>query len=151
MIDINKAHLSTDGNHVTLTMPISKIDEEKRIVSGFATLDNIDRQGDIVTADASQKAFERFRGNVRLMHQPIPAGKVVNFRQDVFFDKENNKQYRGVFVDTYVSKGAQDVWEMVLDGTLTGFSIGGAIKDFEKVYDPSRDSTVRVVKDYDLE
>lgn len=150
MIDINKAHLSTDGNHVTLTMPISKIDEEKRIVSGFATLDNIDRQGDIVTAEASQKAFERFRGNVRLMHQPIPAGKVVNFRQDVFFDKENNKQYRGVFVDTYVSKGAQDVWEMVLDGTLTGFSIGGAIKDFEKVYDPSSDSTVRVVKDYDL-
>lgn len=150
MIDINKAHLSTDGNHVTLTMPISKIDEEKRIVSGFATLDNIDRQGDIVTAEASQKAFERFRGNVRLMHQPIPAGKVVNFRQDVFYDKDTNKQYRGVFVDTYVSKGAQDVWEMVLDGTLTGFSIGGAIKDFEKVYDPSSDATVRVVKDYDL-
>lgn len=150
MIEINKAHLATNGDHVTLTMPISKVDKEKRIVSGFATLDNIDRQGDIITAEASQKAFERFRGNVRLMHQPIPAGKVVNFRQDVFYDKETNKQYRGVFVDTYVSKGAQDVWEMVLDGTLTGFSIGGAIKDFEKVYDPTSDGTVRVVKDYDL-
>jgi uncharacterized protein Yka (UPF0111/DUF47 family) len=150
MIDINKAYLSTDGNNVTLTMPISKIDAEKRIVSGFATLDNVDRQGDIVTADASQKAFERFRGNVRLMHQPIPAGKVVNFRTDSFFDKESNKQYSGVYVDTYISKGAQDVWEMVLDGTLTGFSIGGAIKDFEKAYDAASDSTVRVVKDYDL-
>lgn len=150
MIDINKAHLATDGNHVTLTMPISKVDAEKRIVSGFATLDNVDRQGDIVTAEASQKAFERFRGNVRLMHQPIPAGKVVNFRTDTFFDKETNKQYRGVYVDTYISKGAQDVWEMVLDGTLTGFSIGGAIKDFEKAYDAQSDSTVRVVKDYDL-
>ena len=150
MIDINKAYLATDGSHVTLTMPISKIDVEKRIVSGFATLDNVDRQGDIVTSDASQKAFERFRGNVRLMHQPVPAGKVVNFRTDTFFDKESNKQYRGVYVDTYISKGAQDVWEMVLDGTLTGFSIGGAIKDFEKVYDAASDSTVRVVKDYDL-
>jgi hypothetical protein len=150
MIDINKAYLSTDGNNVTLTMPISKIDAEKRIVSGFATLDNVDRQGDIVTAEASQKAFERFRGNVRLMHQPIPAGKVVNFRTDSFFDKESNKQYSGVYVDTYISKGAQDVWEMVLDGTLTGFSIGGAIKDFEKAYDAASDSTVRVVKDYDL-
>jgi chemotaxis protein histidine kinase CheA len=150
MIDIKKAHLATDGNHVTLTMPISKVDAEKRIVSGFATLDNVDRQGDIVTAEASQKAFERFRGNVRLMHQPIPAGKVVNFRTDTFFDKESNKQYRGVYVDTYISKGAQDVWEMVLDGTLTGFSIGGAIKDFEKAYDAQSDSTVRVVKDYDL-
>lgn len=150
MIDINKAHLATDGNYVTLTMPISKVDAEKRIVSGFATLDNVDRQGDIVTAEASQKAFERFRGNVRLMHQPIPAGKVVNFRTDTFFDKTSNKQYRGVYVDTYISKGAQDVWEMVLDGTLTGFSIGGAIKDFEKAYDAQTDSTVRVVKDYDL-
>jgi hypothetical protein len=150
MIDINKAYLSTDGNHVTLTMPISKIDAEKRIVSGFATLDNVDRQGDIVTAEASQKAFERFRGNVRLMHQPIPAGKVVNFRTDKFFDKASNKEYSGVYVDTYISKGAQDVWEMVLDGTLTGFSIGGAIKDFDKAYDASSDSTVRVVKDYDL-
>ena len=150
MIDINKAHLATDGNHVTLTMPISKVDAEKRIVSGFATLDNVDRQGDIVTAEASQKAFERFRGNVRLMHQPIPAGKVVNFRTDSFFDKASNKEYRGVYVDTYISKGAQDVWEMVLDGTLTGFSIGGAIKDFEKAYDATSDSTVRVVKDYDL-
>lgn len=150
MIDINKAYLSTDGNHVTLTMPISKVDAEKRIVSGFATLDNVDRQGDIVTAEASQKAFERFRGNVRLMHQPIPAGKVVNFRTDKFFDKNTNKEYSGVYVDTYISKGAQDVWEMVLDGTLTGFSIGGAIKDFDKAYDASSDSTVRVVKDYDL-
>lgn len=150
MIDINKAHLATDGNHVTLTMPISKVDAEKRIVSGFATLDNVDRQGDIVTAEASQKAFERFRGNVRLMHQPIPAGKVVKFRTDTFFDKNSNKQYHGVYVDTYISKGAQDVWEMVLDGTLTGFSIGGAIKDFEKAYDATTDSTVRVVKDYDL-
>lgn len=150
MIDINKAHLSTDGENVKLTMPISKVDVEKRIVSGFATLDNIDRQGDIVTSEASQKAFERFRGNVRLMHQPIPAGKVVNFRQDTFFDKETNKQYKGVFVDTYISKGAPEVWEMVLDGTLTGFSIGGAIKDFDKVYDATSEKTVRVVKDYDL-
>lgn len=150
MIDINKAHLATDGENVKLTMPISKVDAEKRIVSGFATLDNIDRQGDIITAEASQKAFERFRGNVRLMHQPIPAGKVVNFREDSFFDKDTNKQYRGVFVDAYISKGAPEVWEMVLDGTLTGFSIGGAIKDFDKVYDAAHDATIRVVKDYDL-
>lgn len=150
MNDINKAHLATDGEHVKLTMPISKVDAEKRIVSGFATLDNVDRQGDIITAEASQKAFERFRGNVRLMHQPIPAGKVINFREDSFFDAETNKQYRGVFVDTYISKGAPEVWEMVLDGTLTGFSIGGAIKDFDKVYDAAHDATIRVVKDYDL-
>ena len=64
MVDLQKASLTTNGQQVTLTMPISKVDVEKRIVSGFATLDNIDRQGDRVTAEASQKAFENFRGNV---------------------------------------------------------------------------------------
>jgi len=150
MVDLQKASLSTNGQQVTLTMPISKVDVEKRIVSGFATLDNIDRQGDRVSADASQKAFENFRGNVRLMHQPIPAGKVVNFRTETFFDQATNKQYSGVFVDTYISKGASDIWEMVLDGTLTGFSIGGAVKDSDNVYDPELEHTVRIIKDYDL-
>jgi hypothetical protein len=150
MINLQKASLSMNGNSVNLTMPISKIDEEKRIVSGFATLDNIDKQGDRVLPEASEKAFANFRGNVRLMHQPIPAGKVVSFRSDTFFDPETKKQYTGVFVDTYVSKGAQDIWEMVLDGTLTGFSIGGAIKDTDNELDEESNKTVRVIKEYDL-
>ena len=147
MVDLQKASLTTNGNQVTLTMPISKVDVEKRIVSGFATLDNIDRQGDRVTAEASRRAFENFRGNVRLMHQPIPAGKVVNFRTETFFDPNTNKQYSGVYVDTYVSKGAQEVWEMVLDGTLTGFSIGGNVKDSESVLDGESKNSVRIIKD----
>lgn len=150
MINLQKASLSMNGNSVNLTMPISKIDEEKRIVSGFATLDNIDKQGDRVLPEASEKAFANFRGNVRLMHQPIPAGKVVSFRSDTFFDPETSKQYTGVFVDAYVSKGAQDIWEMVLDGTLTGFSIGGAIKETDNELDEESNKTVRVIKEYDL-
>jgi hypothetical protein len=150
MINLQKASLSMNGNSVNLTMPISKIDEEKRIVSGFATLDNIDKQGDRVLPEASEKAFANFRGNVRLMHQPIPAGKVVSFRSDTFFDPETKKQYTGVFVDTYVSKGAQDIWEMVLDGTLTGFSIGGAIKETDTELDEETNNTVRIIKEYDL-
>ena len=150
MVDLQKASLTTNGQQVTLTMPISKVDVEKRIVSGFATLDNIDRQGDRVTSEASQKAFENFKGNVRLMHQPIPAGKVVNFRTETFFDTETNKQYSGVYVDAYISKGADNIWEMVLDGTLTGFSIGGNVKDSEPVLDAESQKTVRIIKDYDL-
>jgi len=37
MTNINKAHFDVDGDNLRLTMPIAKIDEEKRIVSGFAT------------------------------------------------------------------------------------------------------------------
>jgi hypothetical protein len=150
MVNLQKASLLTNGNQVTVMMPISKIDAEKRIVSGFATLDNIDKQGDRVLPEASDRAFSNFRGNIRLMHQPIPAGKMVSFKSDVFFDAETQKTYNGVFVDAYISKGADSIWEMVLDGTLTGFSIGGNIKDTEMEYDDELGKSVRVIKEYDL-
>ena len=150
-MDISKAHWVSEGNSLRLSMPIAKIDKERRIVSGFATLDNIDRQGDIVPSDASVKAFEKFRGNIREMHDDKKAvGKLVSFKEDSFYDQESGKFYKGVFVSAYVSKGAQDTWEKVLDGTLTGFSIGGSVNDYEDKYDDSLDKSIRVIKEYDL-
>jgi archaellum component FlaC len=149
-MNISKAHWATEGNTVRLSMPIAKVDQERRIVSGFATLDNVDKQGDIVPTDASIKAFERFRGNVREMHQNVAVGKVVSFKEDKYFDPEEKKFYNGVFVSAYVSKGAQDTWEKVLDGTLTGFSIGGNINDSEDIYNEDIDKSIRIIKDYEL-
>ena len=131
-------------------MPFSKVDKERRIVSGFATLDNIDKQADIVTTDASLKAFAKFRGNIREMHQPISVGKMVNFKEDKYFDPESKKFYTGVYVSAYISKGAQDTWEKVLDGTLSGFSIGGRMNKWDDAFDEKMDKTIRVIKDYDL-
>jgi uncharacterized protein YoxC len=149
-MNISKAHWSSEGNGIKLSMPIAKVDVERRIVSGFATLDNVDRQGDIVPSEASLKAFKTFRGNLREMHQQIAVGKVVSFKEDKYFDPETKKFYNGVFVSAYVSKGAQDTWEKVLDGTLTGFSIGGNIMDSEDVYNEDMDKSIRVIKDYEL-
>ena len=122
---IQKAHWNTEGDNVRLSMPFSKVDKERRIVSGFATLDNVDRQNDIVTPEASMNAFKKFKGNIREMHQPVAVGKMVSFKEDKYFDPETKKMYNGVYVSAYISKGAQDTWEKVLDGTLSGFSIGG--------------------------
>jgi hypothetical protein len=131
-------------------MPFSKVDKERRIVSGFATLDNLDRQNDIVLPEASLKAFSKFRGNIREMHQPISVGKMVAFKEDKFFDPETKKFYSGIYVSAYVSKGAQDTWEKVLDGTLSGFSIGGKMNKFDNAYNAELDKTVRIIKEYDL-
>ena len=149
-MDITKASWSSDHGKIRVSMPISKVDVEKRTVSGFATLDNLDKQGDVVPSEASKKAFERFRGNIREMHQPLAVGKVVSFREDKFFDDTTQKFYTGIFVSAYVSKGAQDTWEKVLDGTLTGFSIGGIVNEDEDVYDADMKTAYRVIKDYDL-
>jgi len=149
-MSILKAQWNTEGENVRLSMPFSKVDKERRIVSGFASLDNLDRQMDIVTTEASMKAFENFRGNIREMHQPLAVGKMVSFKQDKYFDSESKKFYNGVFVSAYVSKGAQSTWEKVLDGTLTGFSIGGRMNKWDDAFDEKLDSQIRIIKDYDL-
>ena len=147
---ISKANWNTDGDNLRLSMPFSKVDKERRIVSGFASLDNLDKQDDIVTAEASMAAFAKFRGNIREMHQPVAVGKMVNFKEDKYFDPESKKFYKGVFVSAYVSKGAQDTWEKVLDGTLTGFSIGGRMNKWDDGYDEKSETQIRIIKDYDL-
>jgi hypothetical protein len=147
---IQKAHWNTEGDNVRLSMPFTKVDQERRIVSGFATLDNIDKQADIVTTEASMSAFSKFRGNIREMHQPSAVGKMVSFKEDKYFDPESKKFYSGVYVSAYVSKGAQDAWEKVLDGTYTGFSIGGRMNKWDDAYDEKMDCAVRIIKDYDL-
>ena len=149
-MSIQKVQWHTDGETVRMDMPFSKIDQERRIVSGFATLDNVDKQNDIVTPEASMKAFEAFRGNIREMHQPVAVGKMVAFKEDKYFDPETKKFYNGVYVSAYVSKGAQNTWEKVLDGTLSGFSIGGKMNKWEDAYDEGMDKAIRVIKEYDL-
>lgn len=150
MTDFIKAYWATDGDSISVRMPITKVDKERRIVSGWATTDILDKQGDIVSAEASARAFENFLGNVREQHTPLAVGKVVSFKQDKFYDKNENKFYNGMYVDVYVSKGAEDTWHKVNEGILTGFSIGGSIKDSENVYNKSMNQEIRVIKEYDL-
>jgi hypothetical protein len=147
---ISKANWNTDGDNLRLSMPLTKVDKERRIVSGFASLDNIDKQDDIVTAEASMDAFAKFRGNIREMHQPLAVGKMVDFKAEKYFDPESKKFYNGVFVSAYVSKGAQDTWEKVLDGTLAGFSIGGRMNKWDDGFDEKSDKAIRIIKQYDL-
>jgi uncharacterized protein YoxC len=150
MNNFSKAYWNTSGTDISFRMPISKIDVEKRIVSGWATTDSVDRQNDIITSDASSRAFEAFRGNVREQHTPLAVGKVTDFRQDKYYNDNENKFYNGVYVDVYVSKGAEDTWHKIQEGILTGFSIGGNILDSEVEKIDGYDKPVRVVKEYEL-
>lgn len=147
---IEKSHWSSIGNDITLSVPFTKVNREKRTVSGFATLDNLDQTGDVVTQEASIKAFENFRGNIREMHGSTAVGKMISFKPETFYDPTTKEFYNGVYVDAYVSKGAQDTWEKVLDGTLTGFSIGGKIVESDNEVNKSTGKQVRFIKDYSL-
>ncbi len=149
-MNIEKSYWSANGESIHLSVPFTKVNREKRTVSGFATLDNVDQTGDVVTAEASLKAFENFRGNLREMHTPLAVGKVVSFKPETFYDPTTKSFYSGVYVDAYISKGAQDTWEKVLDGTLSGFSIGGKINESDNEVNKATGQSVRFIKDYDL-
>ena len=149
-MNIEKSYWSSNGENINLSVPFTKVNREKRTVSGFATLDNIDQTGDMVTSEASIKAFENFRGNIREMHGSNAVGKMVSFRPESFYDPKTGEFYNGVYVDAYISKGAQDTWEKILDGTLSGFSIGGKILESDNEVNKSTGQKVRFIKDYAL-
>ena len=149
-MNIEKSHWSSSGENLHLSVPFTKVNKESRTVSGFATLDNIDQTGDMVLADASLKAFERFRGNLREMHQPIAVGKVISFKPETYYDQVTKSFYSGVYVTSYISKGAQNTWEKILDGTLSGFSIGGKIIESDTELNKATGESVRFIKDYEL-
>lgn len=149
---IEKALLTATENQINISVPFTKFDKANRKVSGFATLNNIDQSGDVLTSEASVQAFEQFRGNVREQHDKSKAiGKMVSFQQQDFYDKSTDKMYSGIYVTAYVSKGAQDTWEKVLDGTLSGFSVKGAIVKQHTEYVPDQDKSVRFIDAYSLE
>ena len=51
-MNIKKVQWNNSESTLRMAFPIVKVNKEARTVSGFATLDNVDRHGDIVTADA---------------------------------------------------------------------------------------------------
>lgn len=150
MTQLRKARWTTDEKSVHLDVEFSKVNKQKRLVSGWATLDNVDTEGDVVTADASLDAFSRARGNLREMHKKDSAvGRVVSFKQDTFRAPDGSV-HKGIFVTARVSEGAQDTWLKVLDGTLSGFSIGGSIVDSEEDWTKDGSQKIRKVTKFDL-
>jgi len=98
--------------------PIVRVDAPRREIELCATSEALDSFGTIFDYAASKDAFTRWLGNVREMHERRAVGRRVGVRCD---DAE-----RKIFVRVRVSRGAQDTWEKVLDGTLRGASIGAS-------------------------
>lgn len=102
---------------VKLFTNISKVDDEKRMVYGYASTGVLDSQGDIITTDAMEKAFPDYMkfANIREMHTDSAVGIVKEFSFD-----EN-----GTFIGVEVVD--DNAWKKVKKGVYKGFSIGGAV------------------------
>jgi len=97
--------------------PILRVDRQKREVVVRATAEAFDSYETVISFDGSKEAFAKWRGNIREMHDPTKAvGRALKW--------EPVEDDKAIDIVLRVSKGAQDTWEKVLDGTLAGASIG---------------------------
>lgn len=133
-----------------ISFPIDMIKREQRIVVGIATADNVDKAGDIVDFEASKEAFANWGGNIREMHAPVAVGKAVSY-EPVTVQGPDGETYNAFKVEAYISKGAENTWQKILDGTLRSFSIGGkVIQKAESTEKMFRGKPVNIIKKYVL-
>jgi len=129
-----------------ITIPITKVDEEQRMVYGYATVEELDSHGEIITYEASKKAFSNWIGNIREMHKDIAVGKAI----DIEFDDAA----KGVWISAKISESedGENAWIKVKEGVLAGFSIGGRINDaqMQQMMIDDKKKMVNVITDYDL-
>ncbi len=109
---------------------ISKVDEEKRTVTGIGASEAVDADGEVFDyagskpyveawSDSAQRRSQgKSYGNIREMHQLSAAGKLS---EPIIFDDDQKL----VILTSYVSD--DDAWQKCLDGTYTGFSISGPV------------------------
>ncbi len=131
------ANATQGAERAAVFVPISKVDESKRLVFGRAIQEVPDRVGEVFDYDTSKPFFEAWStsqseasmgksmGNVRAMHKDVAAGILVPKDGLLFHDDE-----RAIDVCAHVTDDSE--WEKVLTGTYTGFSIGGSyVKKWE--------------------
>lgn len=109
-------------------VPITKVDEEKRLVYGTVAEEVVDASREIFDYASSKPYFEKWSagvekasggksvGNLRAMHGKVAAGKLTDLG---FNDAEKRIETCAHVVD-------DNEWEKVLSGVYTGFSMGGS-------------------------
>lgn len=126
-----------------LFIPIAKVNADRREVWGWGAVEEADNSDEVMDyasskpliMDWSNRAQKRSggksKGNVRAMHQPIAAGKIIDIQPD-----DNRK---GFWLGAKITDDNE--WRKVIDGVYTGFSIGGSY--VKRWMDPQNPGKIR--------
>lgn len=98
-------------------VPIVKVDDEERMVYGWASTPEIDSDGEIIKSEAFEKALPNYMKfpTLREMHQAKVAGTT----------KQADISKKGLYIGAKVV--ADEAWKFVKEGLYKGFSIGGNV------------------------
>ena len=104
-------------------VPIAKLDDEQRMVYGYATTEALDAQGEIIKREAIEAALPHYMrfANIREMHQL----SAVGVAQEAELDE------KGLYLKAKVVD--DEAWAKVKEGVYKGFSIGGRITERDRL------------------
>jgi HK97 family phage prohead protease/HK97 family phage major capsid protein len=93
-------------------------------IEGYASTNDVDRQGDVVPASVWEKGIQNYLKNPVILayhDHSEPVGRMVEHKIDG----------KGLWIKARISSAATEVFNLVKDGVLTAFSIGFRIVDAE--------------------
>lgn len=98
-------------------LPITKIDDEERMVYGYASTPDLDSDGEVIKIDAMERALPAYLKfpTIREMHQPKAIGTTKSAEIDS----------KGMYIGAKIV--ADDAWKLVKEGVYKAFSIGGNV------------------------
>lgn len=115
---------------------ISKVDEEKRMVYGYASTTALDNQGEMIKREALAEALPDYLkfSNIREMHQP----SAVGVAQSVDIDE------KGIYLAAKIED--EIAWNKVKTKVYKGFSIGGkSLSKVDNIIEKLRISEISLV------
>jgi HK97 family phage prohead protease len=110
----------------TFTKRISKEEggETSIYIEGYASTNDVDRSGDVVSATVWEKGLENYLKNpIILAYHDYrqPCGRMVEHKLDS----------KGLWVKARISPAAEEIFKLVEDEVMTAFSIGFRVLDAE--------------------
>ena len=125
MVDKDKLlYLAVNSTVVKNELPAGDDQPRSVTISGYASTNDIDRQGDVVPVSVWEKGMANYLKNPVILafhNHDNPVGRMVDHRVDS----------KGLWIKARISSAATNVFQLVSDGILTAFSIGFRIVDAE--------------------
>ena len=137
MVDKNKV-LYFNSKFTAKSLP-SDNGENVISIEGYASTNDVDRQGDVVPASVWQKGLGNYLKNPVILayhDHAQPIGRMVDHKIDE----------KGLWIKANISDAAGNIYKLVKNGVLTAFSIGFRVMDAE--YNSAAE--VFVIKDLEL-
>jgi HK97 family phage prohead protease len=104
---------------------IKSIDSAKRLIRGVASLEEIDRDGEIIAMEAFDDSLKQWLTNpiIRFKHTD-PIGKGI--ANACFVDKSSKEFIVTAYITDKTEK-SREAWGLIEDGIIKSFSVGGKV------------------------